>query len=1385
MDSYDTLKNRAVELQLAGDEVRAGQVAAQARAQLKYEQLRDQAVAAQLTGDETAAQDLAEQAKASIAPFEKSVFQDLGQGIGAGVINIGQGLVEFGAMGVDAALDTSYRREVTEFFEDGKEYLNFTPTGTAGKVAEGIVTFGSAAIPVVGWLGRANAVARGAKVVPGASKFSRSAEAFGKSKVGKTMLGNRLKLAGSTALATGAADVFVAPTTFNTVSDSFDALPDFLKTEKDTGLTGSEDAFRTLRNKFRFGVEGVLAGAAVEAAMPVVGAALRAPAYIPGVPKAAAVITRGFDRVAEKMSGGTLQKYFSSAGLLPKEIYEGMEDVRGFVDATTRDAAKRFQAFDKAAKKVTTKSKLFGRGKEGIDTAYNDLQSFLIGTMKEPAFLKKYNGEVLAAAKDMRSQVDGLTDIFMRSVEDMPNSVFGVDPKAAADAKAAMVKQFSDEQGKYLRRMYEKHLNPEEFVVDMRLYDKAVNEIAASLSKTSRQSPEEIRQAATKVVNDALGKQTLEGGQNVDEALKVITQGQKKANKGPNGQPVPLFRIAQGMLKDRTIPKEAKSLREMLGEITDPKQLYYRTVADMAETIAANQFYRGYANTSMKNFDELAAGMARPLAINGRSVTPSEQALLEQSGYVRLGELTTDANLKEMTPAQRAFGGKYGALTGSYVPAEIADSLTIASRTQSPTEELLALALQAKGLSQMSKTVLNPLSLIRNFHSGIFMIGANGNVGRDMNLMESARLTMGRLTDMADDEFRNIFNMLQKAGIVDQNYVVNEFKELLKEGADLKVAGKVSDVGTKLINSVPFVQPLVKGAQNVYSGTDNFWKTVGYSGEKAKYTNAIRRGLQGTEATIDDVAEEFTRSGLAARTSDVMRDMDFLDVLSTDIVKSTMPTYSRVPESIKMLRRIPFIGNFMAFPAEILRTTTNITRQGLRELSFKVDPNSALFKKLGEKNARILERQVRAIGAKRLSSYVGMAYATPLAIQKAAMELTDFSEKQMDALKRMIPYFMKGNIVAPIQNREVNGKPEVDYVDLTYMMPYDFMLAPARAGLQAYSETGTISDSQLRQISAGMQAALSKFSEPFLAEGLLSERIADVTLRNGETKTGARIFVEKEDPLDRATKGILHVLGGFTPGAVEMFARERRGEIEEGRVLKAITGNVDRYGTEFSSVGEAASIMTGFREMKTDLSNKFYYAGAEYTTARNALTGDFTSFARRNDVTQEQIAQKYADANKALLEAQAELYEDIQAAKTLGLSQEQIVTQLSRDAKMGGEELGMLLSGQFRPITISNQLIESILMETQVKGQRRVAETLPVEQLVEQYSNLIGTSVPIQERQQAPSQPSAIGSVASAVQGVTGSIADTYRSVAPSILGGDPAAQSANEEILRRQQQGQ
>ena len=76
-------------------------------------------------------------------------------------------------------------------------------------------------------------------------------------------------------------------------------------------------------------------------------------------------------------------------------------------------------------------------------------------------------------------------------------------------------------------------------------------------------------------------------------------------------------------------------------------------------------------------------------------------------------------------------------------PNEIYDSLTVAARKQLiPLQEALAISLQAKGLSQMTKTVLNPLSQIRNFHSGIFMVGANGNIARDMSIFESGVLQL-------------------------------------------------------------------------------------------------------------------------------------------------------------------------------------------------------------------------------------------------------------------------------------------------------------------------------------------------------------------------------------------------------------------------------------------------------------------------------------------------------------------------------------------------------------------------------------------------------------------------------------------------------------------
>ena len=54
------------------------------------------------------------------------------------------------------------------------------------------------------------------------------------------------------------------------------------------------------------------------------------------------------------------------------------------------------------------------------------------------------------------------------------------------------------------------------------------------------------------------------------------------------------------------------------------------------------------------------------------------------------------------------------------------------------------------------------------------------------------------------------------------------------------------------------------------------------------------------------------------------------------------------------------------------------------------------------------------------------------------------------------------------------------------MMPYDFMAAPVRAAMQAYSETGEVTDSQAKQVMEAGKIALLKLMEPFASEALLS-----------------------------------------------------------------------------------------------------------------------------------------------------------------------------------------------------------------------------------------------------------------------------------------------------------
>ena len=111
---------------------------------------------------------------------------DVGRGVPAGFVNIGQGLAELGTSGLEAVgvLDeeADSQRKVTNFFTESKEKLGLVPKTTAGKVVETIVNYGAPGLGVFSWVSKVDKTRRalqsGTALPTAKTWFGKSAQSF-------------------------------------------------------------------------------------------------------------------------------------------------------------------------------------------------------------------------------------------------------------------------------------------------------------------------------------------------------------------------------------------------------------------------------------------------------------------------------------------------------------------------------------------------------------------------------------------------------------------------------------------------------------------------------------------------------------------------------------------------------------------------------------------------------------------------------------------------------------------------------------------------------------------------------------------------------------------------------------------------------------------------------------------------------------------------------------------------------------------------------------------------------------------------------------------------------------------------------------------------------
>ena len=660
MPTFEELREQAITLGVSGDIEGARRLAAEAKATQQFEILKERAISLGVAGKDKEAKELAEQAKALLAPFKEGKFTDIGRGIKAAPVTVAQGLMESGAAASDLIFGTEYSRSVSDAFENFKREYDLNPRSTGGQITEEIVSFGVGFIPIAGWLGRANQVARGAAKTKAKSKFFKAADKFGESAAGKKLLSTRAGLIGSTALATGGYEALVTPDGYATISDAFDSAPEFLKTEDTLALGGSELAGTRLRNKFRRGFEGGLASLTFDIGLPVIGAGARAIGSTPVVSEVSGFLAQGLKDVfnkATELAGKApiirnvkdpikekLAYWFSPTGTQQADILEEMFDARGSVTAIERQAVNYFREFEEKANKMFGLLPKYRSKRKNAELKEDFLNAYFSGNTQRME--EKYGAKVGKAFSDLFNFGQRMQDEVALELENViaRQEAEGMVLSADSPLKRALLQiqqNVQDPQAGYLRRRFDMYDDKENFYDALDFtgpkYQAALQEMKQHVRSTfaGPVTPDQMRELLPDVrpdifspvsrfdgtfdpnapvdftqipedVLDRFAEQKLldylrldvTSGLSPQQALEAKRQSLKSVNRNQQAiLPGREISIADDIFIERVKELDMlPSVRELMGEVRDPQKMFFRTISDTAQSLAGIKFYRGLAD---------------------------------------------------------------------------------------------------------------------------------------------------------------------------------------------------------------------------------------------------------------------------------------------------------------------------------------------------------------------------------------------------------------------------------------------------------------------------------------------------------------------------------------------------------------------------------------------------------------------------------------------------------------------------------------------------------------------------------------------------------------------------------------------------------------------
>ena len=701
--------------------------------------------------------------------------------------------------------------------------------------------------------------------------------------------------------------------------------------------------------------------------------------------------------------------------------------------------------------------------------------------------------------------------------------------------------------------------------------------------------------------------------------------------------------------------------RELLGVVKDPTYTFHATTSRQASLAFG-----------LKYMDDLNKAF---------SSGPNKKIFTQDEMIKEFGEnfeQNLDPNkFKKVEIETRPELQGLSALEGKYVRAPEYDAMfDVTSNWLNNTRVGLMyryMLLAPKGATQVAKTILSPFTHVRNFLSATAFAAANGAIlpsltdiqtlapkalGGKGVLGDAYKLTAGRVFGTLPEEQARNFARYQRLGIVGTQVEAGEIARLTRD-----IAGGAS--GAKALQKLEKLPSGVKKVfgklQESYIAEDDFWKITTFELERNRHSSILTK-LGITKDNYKAVLDETSPRGNYFRKKIARKEIadesfeGFLDELSANIVRNQVPNYEFIGRTAKALRQSPF-GNFIAFPLEIMRTGNNIMTQSIDEITSGIP-------------------ELKALGLRRLLAFGTTVGGIPYTLSEVFKAKNNVSDEEVQALRRFVPEWSKNSTLIPTGRDE---KGNLKYTDASYSLAYDFLIRPYQAVTNAMAQTDGSNESLKEALGKGITDGMVEIMRPFTEESIFIAGLVDSTIRRGVGRDGRRVWSQQDDPMLKIGKGVLHVGESLLPGSLPQLKR----------IGQAVTGKTAKYGDLYKLEDELPGIF-GFRSVTSDPAKALTFMTTAFVRDLKGADNLFTApLLRGGRVTKKDIINSYKYSQAQRFSILKDMYKNIDAARTLGVSNSVINRKVKRRG-VKKDVFDQLMKGKFTPTRPSDFFIKRL-----------------------------------------------------------------------------------------------